>query len=68
MITPDGMVSWDRGFDEDNRQVWGSAVGGSVFDRIVDDVDSASELASESESEQTAEASETAPEEDAPPE
>jgi hypothetical protein len=68
MITPDGMVSWDRGFDEDNRQVWGSAVGGSVFDRIVDDVDSGSGSASESESEQTTQASETAPEEDLAPE
>lgn len=48
MITPDGMISWDRGFAEDNRQVWGSAVGGTVFDRIVEDPDIGSAAASES--------------------
>jgi hypothetical protein len=37
MITPDGMISWDRGFAEDSQQVWGSVKGGYVFDRIVDD-------------------------------
>lgn len=37
VITPDGMVSWDRGFAADGSQVWGSTAGGYVFDRIVDD-------------------------------
>ena len=36
VITPDGMVSWDRGFSADGGQVWGSTRGGYVFDRIVD--------------------------------
>lgn len=67
MITPDGMVSWDRGFAEDQQQVWGSVKGGSVFDRIVDDPDPESESASESASETEAEAvseTESAPEPD----
>jgi hypothetical protein len=50
MITPDGMVSWDRGFAEDQTQVWGSVKGGYVFDRIVDDTDADSASASENES------------------
>ncbi|MEX1310019.1 MAG: chromophore lyase CpcT/CpeT [Candidatus Sulfomarinibacteraceae bacterium] len=74
MITPDGMISWDRGFAEDNRQVWGSVVGGTVFDRIVEDPKpdpaSASESAtdSDSDSEETTEAKEIAPEQDVQPE
>ena len=78
MITPDGMISWDRGFSEDHGQVWGSVVGGTVFDRIVDDPepdpDPASAAASESgtdsdsDNEQTTEPSEAAPEEDVPTE
>jgi hypothetical protein len=54
LITADGMISWDRGFADDGRQVWGAAKGGYVFDRIVDDppeATSESESGSESESE-----------------
>ena len=82
MITPDGMVSWDRGFGEDNRQVWGSVVGGYVFDRIVDDPVPVSESGPDTDtdsdgdgdgdgdgdSEETTEAGEAASEEDVPPE
>lgn len=32
-LTADGLVSWDRGFDRDGRQVWGAERGGYVFDR-----------------------------------
>jgi hypothetical protein len=35
VITPDGMVSWDRGFAADGGQVWGATSGGYVFDRLV---------------------------------
>jgi hypothetical protein len=31
VISQDHFVSWDRGFDEDGRQVWGSTAGGYVF-------------------------------------
>jgi len=48
VVTPDGIVSWDRGFAADGTQVWGATKGGYVFDRIVDDPDP--ESASESES------------------
>ena len=80
MVTPDGMISWDRGFAEDNRQVWGSVVGGTVFDRIVDDpepdpasasasaTDGDSDSDSDSDSEETTEAKEIAPQEDVQPE
>ncbi len=32
-ITPEQMVSWDRGFDEQGQQVWGAENGGYVFDK-----------------------------------
>jgi hypothetical protein len=35
VVTPDGVVSWDRGFAADGSQVWGAVKGGYVFDRIV---------------------------------
>ncbi|MBN2431020.1 MAG: chromophore lyase CpcT/CpeT [Acidobacteria bacterium] len=35
-ITADGMVSWDRGFDEQGHQVWGAEKGGYVFRKIRD--------------------------------
>lgn len=47
VVTPDGLVSWDRGFAADGSQVWGATKGGYVFDRIVPD-DPASESESES--------------------
>lgn len=51
VVTPDGIVSWDRGFSADGLQVWGSSKGGYVFDRIVDDADpdTASEAGTEPE-------------------
>lgn len=41
VVTPDGVVSWDRGFAADGRQVWGTTKGGTVFDRIVPDEEEA---------------------------
>lgn len=32
-LQPDRMVSWDRGFDGQGRQVWGATGGGYVFQR-----------------------------------
>ncbi len=37
IVTPQGIVSWDRGFADDGIQVWGAVKGGLVFDRIVAD-------------------------------
>lgn len=51
LITADGMVSWDRGFDAAGNQVWGSTDGGYVFDRIVDGSEADSEAGTESETE-----------------
>jgi hypothetical protein len=31
MIDKDKMISWDRGFDENGKQVWGAADGGYIF-------------------------------------
>lgn len=31
VITPDKMVSWDRGWDREDKQVWGAEKGGYVF-------------------------------------
>lgn len=33
-ITKDQLVSWDRGFDADDNQVWGAEDGGYVFNKI----------------------------------
>lgn len=33
-INKDKIISWDRGFDEDGKQVWGAVKGGYVFKRI----------------------------------
>lgn len=33
-ITPAGMISWDRGFDNDGKQVWGATGGGYKFGRV----------------------------------
>lgn len=66
MITPDGMVSWDRGFSGDQKQVWGSVTGGYVLDRIVDDPEVDPD--SEDDSEELQEENETEPDEAAQPE
>jgi hypothetical protein len=55
LVTPEGMVSWDRGFNAEGEQVWGSARGGYVFDRIIDDSEAVSEAPSGPESESEAE-------------
>lgn len=34
IITKDGITSWDRGFDESGKQVWGAVKGGYIFRRI----------------------------------
>lgn len=36
VITSDRLVSWDRGFDDSGRQVWGAERGGYIFDRLED--------------------------------
>lgn len=33
-ISPDALISWDRGFDENGNQVWGATKGGYVFKRV----------------------------------
>ena len=67
MITPDGMVSWDRGFAEDQKQVWGSVKGGYVFDRIVDDPDPASESESDPDSDSDSDGGEITGEDETQP-
>ncbi|MCC5822153.1 MAG: chromophore lyase CpcT/CpeT [Phycisphaerales bacterium] len=34
VLRPDGMSTWDRGFDATGQQVWGATAGGYQFDRI----------------------------------
>jgi len=34
VVGPDGMVSWDRGWDDTGGQVWGAEKGGYRFNRI----------------------------------
>ena len=36
-ITSEKIVSWDRGFDAEGHQVWGSMKGGYVFDKLKKD-------------------------------
>jgi len=31
VVRPDTLISWDRGFDADDEQVWGATEGGYVF-------------------------------------
>lgn len=31
VVQPDQMVSWDRGFDASDKQVWGAVKGGYIF-------------------------------------
>jgi len=33
-ITPEQLLSWDRGFDAQGKQVWGATKGGYVFKKI----------------------------------
>lgn len=33
-IRPDGMLTWDRGFDKEGNQVWGATKGGYRFDKL----------------------------------
>lgn len=33
-ITADKVVSWDRGWDENDAQVWGAEISGYIFDRV----------------------------------
>lgn len=33
-ITESEMVSWDRGFDADDHQVWGATTGGYIFKKV----------------------------------
>ncbi len=33
-VTPDGLATWDRGYDKNGKQVWGATQGGYVFKRI----------------------------------
>lgn len=33
-LAPDQMISWDRGWDKDGKQVWGAEKGGYIFKRI----------------------------------
>jgi CpeT protein len=37
-LDPQGLVSWDRGFDADGNQVWGAEKGGYRFKRVSDEV------------------------------
>ena len=32
----DRLITWDRGFNDDDEQVWGAPTGGYIFDRIND--------------------------------
>ena len=36
IINKDGMISWDRGFNGNDEQVWGAANGGYVFKKVYD--------------------------------
>jgi hypothetical protein len=32
-VTPTQIISWDQGFDKEDKQVWGAVKGGYVFDK-----------------------------------
>ena len=34
LITPERVLSWDRGFDTENQQVWGAEKAGYIFDKL----------------------------------
>ncbi len=33
-VTKDGIISWDRGYDKEGKQVWGAEKGGYIFKRL----------------------------------
>jgi len=33
-ITDKQLISWDRGFDENGKQIWGAMKGGYIFDKL----------------------------------
>jgi|GEM_PF-355717 len=33
-VTKDGIISWDRGFNKEGKQVWGAEKGGYIFDKV----------------------------------
>lgn len=33
-VTQVGIISWDRGFDKDGKQVWGAEKGGYIFEKM----------------------------------
>jgi len=35
IITKDTMISWDRGFNDKDEQVWGATKGGYIFKKII---------------------------------
>lgn len=39
IITPTMLISWDRGFDAEGRQVWGVTEGGYMFKKVAPRVD-----------------------------
>jgi len=34
-ISKDGIISWDRGYDAEGKQVWGAEKGGYIFKRVI---------------------------------
>jgi acetylornithine deacetylase/succinyl-diaminopimelate desuccinylase-like protein len=34
LITPERVLSWDRGFDAEDQQVWGAEKAGYIFDKL----------------------------------
>lgn len=36
VISSEGLTSWDRGYDEKDKQVWGAVKGGYVFKKVGD--------------------------------
>ena len=34
VISPDQLLSWDRGWDANDKQVWGAVKGGYVFKKL----------------------------------
>lgn len=37
VLKPDKLISWDRGYDSEDQQVWGATEGGYIFLKIADD-------------------------------
>uniref|UniRef100_UPI0038D3A63C CpcT/CpeT family chromophore lyase n=1 Tax=Flavobacterium sp. TaxID=239 RepID=UPI0038D3A63C len=33
-ITANQVLSWDQGFDKDDKQVWGATKAGYIFDKL----------------------------------